>query len=133
MLDVTQGRLVGRAAELGRLQSLLTAAAAGQPVVALVGGDAGVGKTRLVTELTAGARDRGFTVLVGRCAELADTVPYLPLADALRDATSDPSGAGQVLEALAERPVLSRLLPDAGAAGRPAADEREAEDAGRAY
>ena len=122
MLDVTQGRLVGRAAELGRLQSLLTAAAAGQPVVALVGGDAGVGKTRLVTELTAGARDRGFTVLVGRCAELADTVPYLPLADALRDATSDPSGAGQVHEALAERPVLSRLLPDAGAAGPLGAD-----------
>ena len=70
MLDVTQGGLVGRAAELGRLESLLTAAA-GQPVVALVGGDAGVGKTRLVTELTAGARERGFTVLVGRCAELA--------------------------------------------------------------
>jgi DNA-binding CsgD family transcriptional regulator len=117
VLDVTQGRLVGRAAELGRLQSLLTAAAAGQPVVALVGGDAGVGKTRLVTELTAGARERGFTVLVGRCAELADTVPYLPLADALRDATSGPSAAGPVLEALAARPVLSRLLPDAGAAG----------------
>ncbi len=116
VLDVTQGRLVGRTAELSRLQGLLTAAAAGQPVVALVGGDAGVGKTRLVTELTAGARERGFTVLVGRCAELADTVPYLPLADALRDATSEPSSAGPVLEALAARPVLSRLLPDAGAA-----------------
>jgi DNA-binding CsgD family transcriptional regulator/tetratricopeptide (TPR) repeat protein len=122
VLDVTQCKLVGRAAELGRLQSLLTAAAAGQPVVALVGGDAGVGKTRLVTELTASARDRGFTVLVGRCAELADTVPYLPLADALRDATSGPSTAGPVLEALAARPVLSRLLPDAGAAGPVGAD-----------
>ena len=122
MLDVTQGRLVGRTEELSRLQSLLTAAAAGQPVVALVGGDAGVGKTRLVTELTAGARERGFTVLVGRCAELADTVPYLPLADALRDATSDPSAAGPVLDALATRPVLSRLLPDAGAAGPVGAD-----------
>ncbi len=122
MLDVTQGRLVGRTAELGRLQSLLTAAAAGQPVVALVGGDAGVGKTRLVTELTAQARERGFTVLVGRCAELADTVPYLPLADALRDATSVPAAAGPVLEALAARPVLSRLLPDAGAAGPVGAD-----------
>jgi DNA-binding CsgD family transcriptional regulator len=122
VLDVTQSKLVGRVAELGRLQSLLAAAAAGQPVVALVGGDAGVGKTRLVTELTAQARERGFTVLVGRCAELADTVPYLPLADALRDATSGPSVAGPVLEALAARPVLSRLLPDAGAAGPVGAD-----------
>jgi DNA-binding CsgD family transcriptional regulator len=116
VLDVTQSRLVGRAAELSRLQGLLTAAAAGRPVVALVSGDAGVGKTRLVAELAAGARERGFTVLVGRCAELADSVPYLPLADALRDATSGSAAGGWVLEALAARPVLSRLLPDAGSA-----------------
>ena len=119
MLDVTRGRLVGRAAELSRLQGLLTAAAAGQPVVALVSGDAGVGKTRLVAELAAQARERGFTVLVGRCAELADTVPYLPLADALRGATSSPSTGGRLFDALAARPVLSRLLPDAGV-GQPA-------------
>ena len=63
----------------------------------------------------AGARvagRRGFTVLSGRCAELADTVPYLPLADALRDAATGPSARGPVLDALAARPVLSRLLPD---------------------
>ena len=118
MLDVIRGRLVGRAAELSRLQGLLTAAAAGQPVVALVSGDAGVGKTRLVAELAAGARERGFAVLVGRCAELADTVPYLPLADALRGATSSSTG-GPLFDALAARPVLSRLLPDAGV-GEPA-------------
>jgi DNA-binding CsgD family transcriptional regulator len=115
VLNVSRGGLVGRAAELGRLNSLLTAAAVGQPVVALVSGDAGVGKTRLVTELAHGARERGFTVLVGRCAELADTVPYLPLADALRDATSGPSAGGPLVDALAARPVLSRLLPDPGA------------------
>jgi predicted ATPase len=39
-------------------------------------------------------------------------VPYLPLADALRDATTGPSAGGPVLDALAARPVLSRLLPD---------------------
>ncbi len=114
MLDITRGRLVGRAAELSRLRGLLTAAAAGQPVVALVSGDAGVGKTRLVAELAADAAERGFAVLVGRCAELADTVPYLPLADALRGASSGPSAGNRVHEALAARPVLSRLLPDAG-------------------
>ncbi|MGD0376916.1 MAG: AAA family ATPase [Streptosporangiaceae bacterium] len=122
MLDVTRGRLVGRTAELSRLQGLLTTAAAGQPVVALVSGDAGVGKTRLVAELAAVAREGGFAVLVGRCAELADSVPYLPLADALRGATSSPSAGGPVLDALAARPVLSRLLPDAGDGDRASAD-----------
>jgi len=104
--------LVGRAAELRRLSDLLTEAEAGQPVVVLVSGDAGVGKSRLVTELSARAASRGFTVLSGHCAELADTVPYLPLADALRDAVTGPSARGPVADALASRPVLSRLLPD---------------------
>jgi DNA-binding CsgD family transcriptional regulator/tetratricopeptide (TPR) repeat protein len=104
--------LVGRAAELGRLTALLAEAEAGQPVVVLVSGDAGVGKSRLVTELSARAASRGFTVLSGHCAELADTVPYLPLADALRDAVTGPAARGAVADALAARPVLSRLLPD---------------------
>jgi ATP/maltotriose-dependent transcriptional regulator MalT len=104
--------MVGRQAELDRLLGLLGAAAEGRPVVALVSGDAGVGKTRLVTELAARARERGFAVLSGRCAELADTIPYLPLADALRDAATGPSPAGPLLDALAARPVLARLLPD---------------------
>jgi DNA-binding CsgD family transcriptional regulator len=114
MTVASQARLVGREAELGRLVALLDDAAAGRPVVALVSGDAGVGKTRLVTELSAVARLRGFAVLTGRCAELADTVPYLPLADALRDATVGASASGPLLDALAARPVLSRLLPDVG-------------------
>jgi DNA-binding CsgD family transcriptional regulator len=81
-------RLVGREAELGRLLALLGDAAAGQPGVALVSGDAGAGKTRLVTELAVRGRELGFTVLRGQCAELGDSVPYLPLADALRDAST---------------------------------------------
>jgi DNA-binding CsgD family transcriptional regulator len=106
VLDTTRGSLVGRAAELERMSKLLADAEAGQPVVLLVSGDAGVGKTRLLTELGDGAARRGFTVLAGRCAELADSVPYLPLADALRTAS------GPLAEAMATRPVLARLLPD---------------------
>jgi DNA-binding CsgD family transcriptional regulator len=115
VLNVSRGALVGRAAELGRLTGLLDVAAASQPVVALVSGDAGVGKTRLVSELGTVARERGFTVLAGHCAELADSVPYLPLADALRDAASDEPEGGVVADALAARPVLATLLPDPGA------------------
>ena len=118
MPQAQQSRLVGREDELRRLLALLDDAAAGRPVVALVSGDAGVGKTRLVTELSAAARDRGFAVLTGRCAELADTVPYLPLADALRDAATGEAASSPLLDALAARPVLSRLLPDVGP-GRP--------------
>ena len=117
--DDLPGRLVGRDRELARLTGLLAETAAGRPVVALVSGDAGVGKTRLVSELAAEALERGFTVLSGRCAELGDTVPYLPLADALRDAVTRPGAPALLRDALAARPVLASLLPDA-AAGREA-------------
>jgi len=112
MLQIPRGKLVGRQAELSHLLGLLDAAAGGRPVVTLISGDAGVGKTRLVAELATLARERGFTVLSGRCAELGDAVPYLPLADALRDAATGPFAGDVLLDALASRPVLSRLLPD---------------------
>jgi DNA-binding NarL/FixJ family response regulator len=107
VLQVSGGKLVGRAAEFGRLTRLLDQAAAGEPVVALVSGDAGMGKTRLVTEVTVAAARQGFMVLSGRCAELGDSVPYLPLADALRSAA-----VPALADALATRPVLGLLLPD---------------------
>jgi DNA-binding NarL/FixJ family response regulator/tetratricopeptide (TPR) repeat protein len=100
--------LVGRDAELARLRALLDEAASGRAVAALVSGDAGVGKSRLVAEVAALAMERGFTVLTGQCAEIGDSVPYLPFADALRTAPPE-------LEATVKaRPVLARLLPDGG-------------------
>ena len=45
--------LVGRDTEMARLRALLDDAAAGRAVTALVGGDAGVGKSRLVAEVMA--------------------------------------------------------------------------------
>ncbi|MCP2345691.1 AAA family ATPase [Nonomuraea roseoviolacea] len=100
-----KGLLVGRGAELARLVGVLESAATGTAGVALVGGDAGIGKTRLVSELVAEARERGFHVLSGQCAELGDALPYLPLADALRGA--EPA----VREAAAAHPLLGQLLP----------------------
>ena len=102
--------MVGRDAELGRLLNLLDDAEAGRSVVALVSGDAGVGKTRLIGEVTRLAASRGFTVLSGQCAELGDSVPYLPLADALRGAAQSTG----VRDALSSRPALGRLLPEGG-------------------
>jgi hypothetical protein len=115
VLHAPRERLVGRDGELRRLLGLLDDAAAGRPAHALVSGDAGVGKTRLVAELAARAGGRGFMVLSGRCAELGDSIPYLPLADALREGTTGPGATGPLLDALASRPILGRLLPDRGA------------------
>jgi DNA-binding CsgD family transcriptional regulator len=112
--QVPGGRLVGRDSELGRLLGLLDEAAAGRPVVALVSGDAGVGKTRLVDEVSAAAGELGFTVLSGHCAELGDSVPYLPVGDALRGAAQLPGLGERVRDAVAARPVLGQMLPDAG-------------------
>jgi DNA-binding CsgD family transcriptional regulator len=107
---MSAGRMVGRDGELGRLLTLLDDAEAGRSVVALVSGDAGVGKTRLISEVSRLAADRGFTVLSGQCAELGDSVPYLPLADALRGAAESTG----VRDALSSRPALSHLLPEGG-------------------
>src|SRR5579859_7825455 len=112
MLQAPASKLVGRAAEFRRLTRVLDQATAEEPMVALVSGDAGMGKTRLVAELAKVAAARGFTVLSGRCAELGDSVPYLPLADALHSAAATPALA----DAIAARPVLGLLLPDRGAA-----------------
>jgi DNA-binding CsgD family transcriptional regulator len=120
VLGVSEAGLVGRQSELRRLLSLLDAAAAAEPAQALVSGDAGVGKTRLVAELARAAAGRGFTVLSGRCAELGDSIPYLPLADALRDAITGPAADQTLLDAIEARPVLGRLLPDRGAEPPPA-------------
>jgi DNA-binding CsgD family transcriptional regulator len=108
--------LVGRDAELARFRNVLDDAANGRSVAALVGGDAGVGKSRLVAEVMSIAADRGFTVLCGQCAEIGDSVPYLPFADALR------SPSPELEAAVKARPVLARLLPDGGDGQQPDAD-----------
>jgi len=107
--------LVGRSTELDRLRALLDDATTGA-VAALIGGDAGVGKSRLVSEVTGLAAGQGFTVLCGQCAEIGDSVPYLPFADAIRTAPPE------VAAAVKGRPVLARLLPDGGEGGDQEAD-----------
>ena len=98
-LRMSAGRMVGRDGELGRLLALLDDAEAGRAVAALVSGDAGVGKSRLVSEVTRLAASRGFTVLSGQCAELGDSVPYLPFADALRGAAESAGGPRRAVKA----------------------------------
>ena len=77
--------LIGRGAELARLSAAVERARAGSPAAVLLSGDAGVGKTRLLTELCRAGPPSGATVLVGHCVDLgAVGLPYLPFAEALR-------------------------------------------------
>jgi class 3 adenylate cyclase len=75
-------RLVGRAGELEELTHLWEQAMAGSLRVAMLGGEAGVGKTRLATELAWQLHEAGATVLYGRCDEDL-RVPYQPWLEAL--------------------------------------------------
>ena len=73
---------VGRVRELAALEEALEAARSGRGVTALISGDAGIGKSRLVAELAAHAP--GCTVLTGRCLDLVGTeLAYQPFAEAL--------------------------------------------------
>ena len=76
---------VGRARELEELERALDATRAGSGATVLVTGEAGIGKTRLASELASRARDAGFEVLVGRSIDLVGTeLPYQPFVEALR-------------------------------------------------
>lgn len=89
---------VGRARELEELERALDAARSGAGATALVAGDAGIGKTRLASEVASRARDAGFEVLLGRSIDLVGTeLPYQPLVDALRP-LGDPRKAGATPE-----------------------------------
>ncbi|MBV8303650.1 MAG: AAA family ATPase, partial [Acidimicrobiia bacterium] len=74
-----EGPFVGRVGELATLEALLKAASDGCQI-ALVGGEAGIGKTRLAAELAARAADT-CTVLYGRC-EPANLIAYQPFVQA---------------------------------------------------
>ncbi len=76
---------MGRVRELGELERALDATRAGSGVTVLLAGEAGIGKTRLASELARRARDAGFEVLLGRSIDLVGTVlPYQPFDEALR-------------------------------------------------
>ncbi|RJQ81126.1 helix-turn-helix transcriptional regulator [Amycolatopsis panacis] len=123
--------LVARTQEMRRLRAALARAGRGEANAVLVAGDAGVGKTRLLTALAEDAVAGGALVLTGRCIDVRDGgLPYLPFAEALEPlgAAGDPV----VAAAVRARPALRRLLPQGGEPeaggdhGQVAAGEREA-------
>jgi len=98
--------LVGRQEERGRLLSILDSAAGGRLQVFLLKGESGVGKTRLLAELSDEARRRGSTVLEAAAYEAEGGRPYGPWIDALRQLPTEVISKGS--------PALAPLLPELG-------------------
>ena len=85
-LDVRPLPLVGRDEELGALVAAHEAATEGR--LAVVEGEAGIGKTRLAAELTRNAAHRGAVVIAARCFDDEAGVAYGPVVDLLRQAVA---------------------------------------------
>jgi tetratricopeptide (TPR) repeat protein len=109
--------IVGRDAELRRLREWWADVAESRGGFGLVAGDPGIGKTRLVEELTGRVEREGGAVLWGHCYE-REGLPYAPIAEALKTLVlaSDPDaladdlgGGGPPLAQLV--PALRRVLP----------------------
>ena len=121
MLDDMLGRsvspvFVGREEELTVLSQAFDEARKGAATAVLVGGEAGVGKTRLVQRFAEQAARNGAHVLYGGCVELStEGLAYAPFTAALRQLVRE-QGTSQIAALLpggAERD-LARLLPEFG-------------------
>ena len=118
MARVSSPIFVGRHSELEAMTAVVSGSAASSPVLALVIGEAGVGKTRLVTEVAQRATSSGAFVITGGCVPLGDgTVPFAPLREAMRDLASQLSQ--EDFEALlgSAREELAFLVPSVGGIG----------------
>ncbi|MQA15088.1 MAG: AAA family ATPase [Pseudonocardiaceae bacterium] len=102
--------IVGRDSERAKLRAMLQAAAHGRGATVALLGEAGVGKTRLVRELTERAQAAGMPVLVGRAVEGAPCPALHPLVEALlAGLRSRP--LSDLADLASFRPALGRLLP----------------------
>jgi DNA-binding CsgD family transcriptional regulator len=119
---ITSSAFIGRQVELESLLEVFGATLDG-PAVVLLGGEAGIGKTRLVSEFAGHISEA--RVLVGACLELGEAVmPYLPLAGILRQLSRKvgPEETRRLYGA-----ELTRFLPDQGSSS---VDSGEREQSG---
>jgi DNA-binding CsgD family transcriptional regulator/tetratricopeptide (TPR) repeat protein len=124
---VTSPVFVGRTAELDLLSGALERAAGGRPAFAFIGGESGVGKTRLLREFEARAHARGARVLLGQCLELGGAqIPFAPLVAALRPLARGLAAAEAETLPTATRNALAELLPELGGTGTRSDEEPRA-------
>lgn len=106
------GGLVGRDRELDDLRAAMDQAAQGHGRLVLIGGEPGIGKSRLADEIAARARDAGHVVLWGRGWEDAGAPPYWPWVQILRSYLRS-TDAELVRQQLGSRaPDIAQMLPE---------------------
>ena len=117
--ETPRGAFVGRERELAEVVACLDDAVAGRGRLILLGGEPGIGKSRLAEELIAQAKARGARVLVGRCWEAGGAPAYWPWVQVLRPylrETDREALRAQLGEAGADMaavlPEVRDLLPD---------------------
>lgn len=104
--------LIGRAQERATLRALIAAVKGGEGRVALISGEAGIGKSRLIAEARNIACAEGFLAVEGQCFQMDAAYPYAPLLELLRAYLRDhwqASGESRQEPLLRE---LVQLLPD---------------------
>jgi len=103
---------VGRESERAELRRLLEETIRGQGALVMIGGEPGVGKTRLAEELLLEARQRGVLAWTGHCYEMEGAPPYIPFVEMLEASarTVPPEALREVLGDAA--PEVAKLLPE---------------------
>ena len=115
-LQIICPTLIGRVEHLSTLHLLVEQAKQGEGHVALINGEAGIGKTRMVAEAKSYAMSQGFLLLQGNCFPTDLIYPYAPLLDLLRSLFASHLAVtfATALETLARDvfPLLPELVPD---------------------
>src|SRR5436853_4251827 len=119
---ISSPTFIGRVPELATLDSAFARARDGRPAIVVVGGEAGIGKSRLIAEMEARITASGGIALEGGCISLGsdEGLPFAPIAELLRGlvrrvdeatlaAVIDPST--QELGRLVPGLLLSRAFP----------------------
>ncbi len=104
--------VIGRTTELTAIHQLIESTKSGQGQVALLSGEAGIGKSRLVKEAKAYATALNFRIVQGNCFPTDLSCPYAPLLDLIRTllARSDSTKIQAMLKPFARD--LYPLLPE---------------------
>jgi DNA-binding CsgD family transcriptional regulator len=109
----TQGRFIGRATELGRLDAALARAATGAPAIEIVAGEAGVGKSAVVAAFLEHARAAGASTIIGHCLDRGSGgYPFAPFVEIFRTLISDAEPARLPALLGPARGEFGRLLPE---------------------
>jgi predicted ATPase len=103
---------VGREAERKQIATAFEAAITGAGSVVLIGGGAGVGKTRLAIECARQAASAKAVVLVGRCYETREPHPYIPFVEIIERALAQAGSPETFRAALGDNaPELAQIVP----------------------